>query len=245
MGSKRHVITTLAVALLFVVAGFAGPGGASVQEGEEGTSTISATASGTVEAEPDLAVVQVAVVQRADSANAARQALANNVSRLRTALAANGIADDQLRTVAYFIDEDVEFTDEGERIVHGYVATQAFEIELPNVSRAGPIIDIAVNEGATRVEGVTFTLSDDRQRQLRTEALGVAMENARADADAVAAGANLTVTGVHSVSTGDVFFAGQERAFAEAEAADAGTVIDPGPVSVTASVSVVYNATRA
>jgi hypothetical protein len=213
------------------------------QRAGAGGKTISVSASGQAEAEPDQAVLRVAVLARGDDANAVREQLAENATQMRRALRNASVSDDQIRTVRFSIDQEYR-RDDGEREPAGFRGIHAFEITLSNANRAGAIIDVAVSNGADQVDSVELTLSEERRREVRADALRNAMENARADADVIAESANLTVVGVRTASTGDVSFSPVR---AEALSADAGgteqTSIESGPVTVSAQVSVTYNAT--
>lgn len=245
----RGVLATAGVALLLVTAGCLGSlaptSDANAQQLDRGDRTIRVSATGQAEAEPDQAVVQVAAIARADDADAVRQRLAENVSQMREALREAGVDDDQIRTVVYDISQEYR-RDEGERRPAGFQGTHAFEITLSDADRAGEIVDAAVSNGADRVDRVELTLSDERRRAVRDEALQDAMADARHDAEIVAEAANLTVTGVHSAATGDLHFEPVRTERLEADAAtEATTQIESGPVTVTAQVQVVYNATEA
>lgn len=257
---SRGILATVGVALLLVTAGctgsFAPDDGnaaaqqsgqsddlAQAQQSDRGDRTIQVAASGEAATQPDQAIVRVAAVARADDADVVRQRLARNASQVRDALADLGLADDQVRTVAYSIDQ--QYRDRaGERVPDGFEAVHAFEITLSNVSRAGEVVDAAVENGAQRVDGVELTLSEELRREIRAEALRDAMANARADADVIAESANLTITGVHTASTGDLSYSPVRAEMLEAD--DAGMVqteIESGPVTVTAQVQVTFNAT--
>jgi hypothetical protein len=205
---------------------------------DESAPTISVSASGDVEAEPDLAVVRLAVEHTADSADEARQRVADDVATMRDALREAGVPDENVSTDAFAIHVQYDSTPDG-REVDGYRAVHAFRVEVAP-DAAGEVIDAAVENGATRVGGVQFTLSEDRTRALRADALAEAMADARSDADALASAADVSIVGVHSVSTSDgpvVPFTAETRADA---AAGAPTVLEPGTVTVTAQVRVVY-----
>lgn len=248
MPSSR-IIGAVTLTVLLVGAGFAGPLGSvsAVADQQERTteSTIRVSATGQVEADPDRAILRVAAVATADSANVARERLAENVSSMRASLSEANVSDDQIRTVAYDIFQEEDRDPEtGERVSGPYRATQAFEITVTDVDRIGPVIDAAVDGGANRVDDIQLTLSEETSRQLRAEALTEAMANARSDADTVANASDLTIVNVHSVDTADFGFEPRRTDVVTEAAADAGgTQIDSGPVTVTASVTVVYNAT--
>lgn len=245
---RDKTLAAVGVALLLVTAGCAGSFASTDQAGaqqssDEGDSTISVAASGQAAASPDQAILQVAVVARADDADVVRESLAEDASQMREALAEAGLEDDQIRTVTYRIDQEYN-REEGERVPTGFQGVHAFEITVSNITQAGSIIDVAVSNGADRVERVELTLSEERRREVRAEALRDAMENARANADVIAESANLTVSGVTSASTADFDFSPVRTERLEAEdAAQAATDIESGPVTVTAQVDVTYNAT--
>ncbi|MFB6130468.1 MAG: SIMPL domain-containing protein [Salinigranum sp.] len=221
-------------------------GGAAAAAG----STVSVGGSGEVTADPDRAVLQVAVQVTADSASAARQRVAENVSSLRQALADAGVPEANVTTEYYNIRQIKESPrsppPEKSPATSGttrYRAVHALSIEIDDVSRVGEIIQVAVENGATDVQRVEFTLSDDRRAELRDRALRRAMANARDDADVLASAANLELDGVRSASTGGVDVR-PYRAQTTAAAASGGapTHIDSGPVTVSAHVQVTYNA---
>ncbi|WP_166035503.1 SIMPL domain-containing protein [Halorussus pelagicus] len=246
---SRKLLATVGVALLLVTAGCAGSlnptesANAQTEQGDSGSETIGVSASGQAAAEPDQAVLQVAVVASDDDANAVRERLAQNATQMQEALRNAGVADDRIRTVQYSIDQRYR-EENGERRAAGFEGVHAFEITLSNVSRAGGIIDTAVSNGADRVDSVQLTLSEERKQEVRADALRDAMDNARADADVIAESANLTVSGVHTATTSDVGFSPIRTESLTADVAgDAGTSIESGPVTVTAQVSVTYNAT--
>jgi uncharacterized protein YggE len=211
---------------------------ASPAVGSAGNTTISVSASASTSTAPDTAVLRAAVVATAPDAETARRQVAENVTRTRNALDDAGVAADRIRTARFDIETVREPADNGTQV--RYRAVNEFEIEVPP-ERAGEIIDVAVGNGTNQIAGVTFTMSDETRRQLRQAALADAVANARSDADVIASASGLTVTGVESASTADVVFMPFESA-AAGSAADAGTAIEPGPVEVSATVSVTYRA---
>jgi uncharacterized protein YggE len=232
---NRNTVVVLA-ALLLVTAGLLGvasaqsAGGAATDTGDAPGVTVSAT--GDASAAPDRATVHASVVAVADTAEEARRLAAEDASGLRAALADADVDEDAVSTVGYHLGTDYR-RDE----VDGYRVTHRFAVELDDVDAAGAVVDAAVAGGANRVDGVTFSLSDEQRRDLRGDAIAAAMADARADAGAIATAANVSIDGLLSVATGGDGYAPVYR---EAADADAGTTIDPGPVSVSVSVTVTY-----
>jgi uncharacterized protein YggE len=201
--------------------------------------TISVTATASASAAPDTARIRAAVVATAPDAETARQQAAANVSDVRTALREAGVSDEQIRTTGFDINtvREREQNDTGQV---RYRAVNEFVVEVAP-DRAGEIIDVAVGNGTNQVSGVTFTLSEETRRDLRQDALRDAMTGARLDAGTIADASGVSITGLESASTADVVFA----PFESDQAGTAGgseTTIEPGPVEVSATVSVTYRA---
>ena len=246
---RKSLLAAVGLSLMLALAGCAGTLGSTNALGTTqaddagGPSTIDVTASGEVEAEPDQAIVRIAVEATADDASTARERLAANVSEMRSALADLGIADDAVATVQYDIREEYRDQREKEARDPTYRAVHAFEVTLNDLDRTGTVIDTAVENGATRVDGVRFTLADDTRRELHDEALRAAMSNARSQADTLAESGDLAVTGVHAIRSGETNYRPYYTETASMADSGGSTSIDTGSVSVTAQVQVTYNAT--
>lgn len=239
----RRVLTAALLALLIVTAGCVGTTATAQTEGTNDPSdvrTIDVSGQGTASAAPDLAKVQVAVEVQAETADAARAQAAEDVATMREALREIGIPEDAVRTVSFHVGPEYDHSGSSRELV-GYRAAHAFEIET-DVDRAGEVIDASVENGATRVNGVQFTLTDDTRRELRNQALTEAMSSARADAETIASAAGVSVGTLQSASTADVDYPRPVPYAMEAANGDGGsrTVVEPGPVEVTATVSVSY-----
>lgn len=240
---RTRLLAAFAVATLVLVSGCTGAFAAdnSASSASSSNRTVDVSATGQVSAEANQAVIRVAVEARGDDAETARERLAENVSNLRDGLADAGVESDQITTSGYDIREDHRDRREGVDDPR-YVARQSFEITLNDTDRAGTVIDAAVQNGATRVDGVRFTLSTDRRDELKQEALKDAMERADAKAETLAAQSDMTVVQVRTVTSTE-FNHGPVYAEATATADGGGsTTIDSGPVTVTANVHVVYDA---
>jgi hypothetical protein len=246
-------VQILAVAALVLVAGCLAPFGSVADPQEQITQvdspdttgpTVSVSATGTVGAPPDEAVVRLAVVYTASSADAARGGLAADVAAVRDALRDAGVPDDAVETTSFGVfprydhDRPRDGTDPHEPV--GYRAVHGLAVTVP-VDDAGPTVDTVVGAGADRVHGVEFTLSDERHADLRSQAVERAVAAARADADAAAGAAGLSVDAVRTITVEDGGTASPFFARAEADAG-AATSFDPAPATVRATVRVTYAA---
>lgn len=254
------MVPALALAVLLVTAGCTGfvnntaPENNAAAQQSPATNqdapgrTITVAAGGQVQTQPNQVILRVAVEATGESASVVRQRLAENVSEMRTALADAGIESSQITTVDYDIRNRERFG-RSEREQPPFWGRHAFSITLTeDLNQTGKVIVTAVENGVTSVEDVRFTLSTEKRRELRKQALADAMGNARDQAAVIAENANLSITGVGSVRTANVRVR-PVRFEATALAGDAGggaaTSIEGGAVTVTAQVQVAYNATEA
>jgi len=244
---RRTIAPILLVGLVLLAGCLSAPLQATTDGGTDETSatnatTISATGTGEVTADADLAVVSIGVTTTADSADDARGTVADDVAAVRAALTDAGVADDAIQTTGFNIYPEYDYSGQ-ERDLLGYRATHTLRVEVAP-DRAGEVIDLAVGAGASEIRGVAFTLSDERRAELREEALTRAVDSARADADAVASASGLTVAGVHTATVGGSASPGPYPvAYAEdAARASGSTELSPGPVTVSATVQMVYEA---
>jgi uncharacterized protein YggE len=248
MRQKTLLLAVLGSALL-VSAGVTGAlmlgsGPASASQPDQSQKSITVSANGEIEATPDQAIVQVAIVATGNDSTAVREELASDAQSMRTALEEYGLDSDAIRTAHYDIRQERERTPEG--VEEGdYRGIHAFEVTLDDTDAAGEVIDVAVDNGADQVNGVSFTLSEDKREELHNEALTEAMSNARDRADTLAAAGDLSVTEVHTIVSTETRYHDYRVETAYASAAGDSTSIEAGAVTVTANVHVTYNATAA
>ncbi|MFC5279090.1 SIMPL domain-containing protein [Halorubrum rubrum] len=255
MTRQRRLVAGVGVALLVLLAGCSGvtgtladdSGSAETTETDDLERSIEVAAEGEASAEPDRATVLVAVESTGDDAGTVRGDLAESDDALRSVLYDWGLSEEDVRTERYDIRQTRETRPDANR--SEYVGVHVYAVSVDDVDAVGEVIDVAVGAGADSVQQVRFGLSDERADELRSEALGDAMDNAHAEADTLAANADLEVTGVYTVSTTDVRTSPYATRALAAEADDAGgapgTGIEVGDVDVTVSVRVVFGAERA
>ncbi|MCU4800025.1 SIMPL domain-containing protein [Halobacteria archaeon HArc-gm2] len=239
-----------------------GDGSAAAQQSsptveERSNRSIVVSNAGQVQGEPDLALLDVGVEASGESAGAVRNELATRAEELRTALLDYGLDEDAVTTSNFYISDRVDrrrMEEEGVRpdsekadeYVY-YQGTHSFSVEVEAIDEVGAVIDAAVDGGADRVGRVTFTLSEERRTELREEALRKAIQGARSEAEAIAdeVGTSIAETTVVDASQGQVTpfhreFAYDAAATATETAGGASTGVEPGDVTVSASVRVRY-----
>jgi uncharacterized protein YggE len=223
--------------LLVVLLMLALPAGA--QTPEAGRRQIVVNGVGRVEVSPDQASVTVGVqVQRRTAADAAGEA-----NRVATQIVARlqqmGVRRDEMRTSGIQVFPVYTSGQQGAPPqIAGYRAAHALTTNVRNLDLVGRVIDAAVEGGANTVLGISFGLHDPSRA--RNQALAMAVRDARVKADTIAAAAGLRVIGIERIVESET----DVRPFvirpAEAAPPRAPTPVEPGTVTVSAAVTVVF-----
>lgn len=245
MNVQRRSLAAVALAVCILLAGCTG--GATTDSDAAGPDrSIEVTADGEASGMPDRATVLVAVESTGPDARAVSDDLAGSDDALRDALFDVGLTEDDIRTERYDVRQERAREPSAERDDPRYVGTHVYALAIDDVDAVGDVIDVAIGAGADRVERVQFGLTAAREATVREQALTNAMSGARGQADVLASNANLTITGVHTVSTTNVRTTPYRSAGLEAEAADEtgglATGVEPGDVDVSVTLRVVFAA---
>ncbi len=239
MATRRllAVLGVLAVIACIFAATAAEPGG-----DEDSRTRIHASGSGEVKTAPDELVLSVGVETRSPSVQTAQAENAERMTAILGALTAYGIPQSAIETSGYSIYPEYDYSDKNQTPrVTQYRVSNTLTITTDRVNEAGRIIDLVGENGATNVNHVTFGVSDEKQQALRADAIRDALQKARADADAVAAAAGLSITGIDEITVGGNYIP-YYPAYDTVRSEKAGvtTPIIPGEATVTASVTVTY-----
>ncbi|TKX73838.1 DUF541 domain-containing protein [Halorubrum sp. GN11_10-6_MGM] len=246
---NRRLTALIGIAALVALAGCAGLAGTATPTGGDDAQlerSIEVTAGGEATSAPDRATLRVAVTATGDDAGAVRDELATGESDLHAALTDWGLDEDAIRTERYDVRESYETRDDPNRT--RYEGIHQYAIELDDVDAVGEVIDVAVDAGADQVQRIQFGLSEERERELREEAITAAMANADDDAAVLANASDLEVVGVYEASTaqsGTSPFVTERYMAADGGDAAASTSVQTGDVTVRVTVNVVYEAVSA
>lgn len=204
-----------------------------------GTPTVRANGEATVNIRPDQVRVDIGVVTQAQTAAAAAGQNAKQTTDVITTLKKVLAGSAEIQTSGYSVQPNYRHSRDGSPpTIVGYTATNMVQVKSAGVATVGKVIDAATSAGANNIQGIQFTLKDEQAA--RGEALKEAARNARANAEAIAAGLGMKVGRIVNLSDGDpvrVIPVRAEMMRAQADAA-AMTPIEPGDVQVRAVVTV-------
>lgn len=213
------------------------PVAAQVPEG--GRNQIITHGMGRVEVPPNQASVTVGFqVQRPTAAEASAEA--NRVAeQILNRLQQINVRRQDIRTSGIQLSPVYTTPREGAPQIVGYRASYTLTLTLTDLRQVGPSIDESVKAGANTVAGVSFGLRD--LSDARKEALAAAVREAREKADAIARAAGLQIKGIQQIVEEGVEFATPRMEQRAMPAPSVPTPIEPGLITVTARVPIVFN----
>jgi uncharacterized protein YggE len=193
---------------------------------------------GQVNAVPDRAWITIGAESRAPSPREAQRRNTELMRPVQDKLRGAGLPADAIRTTGYDVQYEWDFVN-GKRVGRGYVARNTIEVRIDMVDRVGEYLEIAVGSGATSLNGIRFDMKD--QAKLEREALRMAVSDARAKAEAAAAGAGRTIDRIVRIEEQGGISPPVPmpylRQAAQATAADAAPPIAAGQIEIRARVT--------
>lgn len=197
---------------------------------------IAVGAHGEVKVSPDRANIQISVQTKAATAAAAVSENAIHQKAVIDALRALGLRASEISTVGYAVNPEQRYEPNREPVVIGYNVTNTVSVDVQDLTLVGRIIDVAISKGANMITSLNFYASNTEAA--RREAITIAVQRARLDADAAARAAGGTISGLLEVSVGAYFPPPRPMEFtAKAMAQVTDTPINPGDQTLTVDVS--------
>jgi len=207
---------------------------------EAGQRTISLTGVGTARVKPDRAVFSLTVVTQSSTANEAQSENAERMNSVIKALRDLGLSENQTKTTGYSLNPIWVYPKEGgEPSIVGYTCTNTVEVTVKDLDKVGEVIDAGVSAGANQISSIKFTISEELSKQLELSALELAVKDAETKAKTIAAAAGLELLKPISISLSS-YIPTVYRSYEMANLGTSTPVLAPEEVSVTVTVSVVY-----
>ena len=237
----KRLITILLACLLIV--GLSAPALA-----EDAEKTIHVTGNAVVSLAADTATIQIGVHTRRETVREAQAENAELMAAVMDALHRSGIEDKDIMTSQFNVYSNYEYSMSslGQEIRTLYYEVQNnVSVTIHDLTMIGSVLDAAVEAGANTTYGISFSSTQENEayQKALTRAVEDAMQKARVLA--AAAGVELGDLVLINSTQNQNYFArdayGVSNALAmEAKAADAGTAITSGDVTVSAEVTLEY-----
>src|SRR5436305_6531097 len=158
--------------------------------------TITVTGNGTVDAAPDQASFDFGATTNGATAAEALNRNSSQAQAIVDALEKSGVDASDIQTTQVSLWPQ---TSTDGREITGYQASNSVQVTAP-LGKSGALVDAAVAAGANNVDGPNLDTAD--KSSLYDQALKQALGDAKDKAQAIAAGAGLTLNSVVTVREG-------------------------------------------
>ena len=138
----------------------------------------------------DRAWVAINAESRSRDPKEAQRANVEAMNAVTQKLKSLALGADAIRTTSVDLHPEFDY-DKGRQTLRGYVARNTIEVRVDEIGKVGEVISAAVGSGATAIGGLRFDIKD--RAEAEREALRLAVENARARAEAAASGGGMRI----------------------------------------------------
>jgi uncharacterized protein len=205
--------------------------------------TLQVNGKGVVTAKPDKADLTISVDTTNLNASTAVKENAEKMNKVMEKLKSQIGKNDKISTTGYNLSPIYTYDEKTRKSeLSGYRVSNSIIVESKNLEVIGKLIDSATQAGANRIDSLSF--DTDKRDEYRRQALVKAVQDARETADIVAKAAGVTIVKIIQISPSYEIPIPVYREFAltarEAGAAPPPTQIEPGELTVNASVNIVF-----
>jgi len=204
--------------------------------------TITVSAEGKVNAQPDIALVNLSVVSQGKTVKAVRIDSNTKMNAVIDAVKKLGVEAKDITSTQYNLYPSYVYPDKQTPRIDGYNLTQEIQVKVRDLDKVEDILDSGIAAGANQVGQLSFDIDDPSgiKKQAREKAFATAKEKALEMTKAAGVGLGRVVT--FSENEGGYYppvYANYKMDMAVAESAG-GAAIEPGSKELNVNVSVTY-----
>lgn len=201
--------------------------------------TITVTGTGAVTLTPDLAYVYIGVQTQDASAGVAMSDNTRLAQAVIDAIKDVGVADRDIQTSNFSISPQPKYDDFYNIIGYTYLVQNTVHITVRDLDTLGSLLDAAFEAGANTINSISFDVED--RVEAVSQARLAAVENARKQADELAAAAGVSIGEVQTISYYDSTPIVKDYMEVRVMAESAAPVpIESGSMEIRTTVTIVY-----
>ncbi len=231
--------TTIATILLIAMVAFAM---ISCTSAQSLVRTIEVSGAGEVTLEPDIATFSIQVSEKGETTKEAQQEANGKMSVLLAVLRANGIAEKDLKTTAITLRPSYIWV-ENKQVLEAQVAAQSLSVTVRDLTKLGSVIDELATVSNISLNSIVLDKEDKREGMAEARRLAVANARTKADLYAQESGtvvSNVVTISEYSTASNPYNPRMKVMAMASEAAYDMATEIPAGTLTLTATLSVVF-----
>jgi uncharacterized protein YggE len=193
--SKKFSILLMAVLLISVLAACAPVAAPAAQPPIR---QINVSGSGKVYVVPDVAYINIGVHTEADTVTEALNQNNQQAQAVADALKAQGVDEKDIQTTAFNVYPQQEYGMDGTIVRRYFSVDNTLYVKVRNLQNLGKLLDTVVRSGANTINGITFDVLNREAAEKEARALAIA--DARAKAEEIAAEAGLTLGQIQTLN---------------------------------------------
>jgi hypothetical protein len=164
--------------------------------------TLNVSGTGTVELEPDIARVNIGVRSQSEDIAEALDDNSAKANAIMQTLVDLGVAEKDIQTSNFNIyPQQTQPALPEEESQQTFVVENTVSVVVRQLDSLGEVLSAVVREGANTISGVTFNIEDPEAAA--AEARQLAIEDAQAQAEAIAEAAGVKLGAVQSININD------------------------------------------
>ncbi len=163
--------------------------------------TISTAGNAEKEIPSDESRISLAVENTNANPNTARKNNADKMNTIINVLKQAGLSNENITTSNYQITPNYDYENSNYDRIISYTALNKIELKTSANANISKFIDLAVNNGANRVENIDFVISKKTLDENSMDLLKDAFRNAKQKAEILATEGNFTISGVKKIDT--------------------------------------------
>ncbi len=202
---------------------------------------VSVSGEATVQAQPDTAIITIAVVTQNASASEAQTENASKTDAVVRAVKAAAGAGAEVKTSGYSLQPQYVYQQNEAPTITGYNARNSVLVTTGELTKVGGVIDAAVRAGANNIDNLSFTLRRDQpaRNQALTEATRDAVNKAQTLANALGGRVVRIVEVQEGSAARPPIIYQAEFSRASAAKADTATPIEVGALDIRSQVQLI------
>ncbi len=242
--------TLAAIFLIVLITKVTGPIPLSItQTTTNKQSSFDVTGEGKVATAPDRAEISLGIQANEPTVKAVQDKGNQVINQITQDLLALGVDRADIKTTNYSLYPNYDYRS-GTQKITGYALNVNVQVKAKDFAKITQIVDTATKDGANQVGGISFTLSDEKKKEVEDEVRAEAVKQAKAKAESLSSLAGVKLGRIINISEN----AGGDRIYpvpmmAKAEAMDAvgnggGTAaptnVEPGSTTYSMTVTLSY-----
>ncbi len=203
------------------------------------TRNLSASGVGEVYLVPDVAYIYIGVHTEAEDVSAALSANNVQANAVAKAVEAFGVEAKDVQTTNFNVYPMQDYSIEGTISRKYYVVDNTVYLTVRDLSKLGTLLDAVVSSGANNINGISFDVQD--KESAMAQARDLAIENAKAEAQAIADASGVKLGELQSVNVySNNTTVSMYDAKGGAMSAASNAPISAGQLVISASASMTY-----